>query len=236
MMKQAGVSPQTQQATTSDFLTEMLKTTQPNLDFIKQETQSPMVGSPSMEGIEDGLEDSTLLGNDPMISLSSPAVEQHSRRSSGAVSMEEAAEMLGWATRGKTSPLELFTVFSVYFMPPPPGQAIFVFVVEVGHPSKTFFISLIPAFSEGLLILFLMTLENGSWPSAQRTSSLRSSVWGRQPEVIYHQDEDSPVSRKQLHLCPRPSRAIVHSSGSYWRFLQYLVASSVCLHYGSVEN
>ena len=74
----------------------MLKTTQPNLDFIKQESPSPMGGhSPAMEGIEDGMDDATLLGGDPMISLASPVVEQHSRRSSGTVSMEEAAEMLG---------------------------------------------------------------------------------------------------------------------------------------------
>jgi len=101
----------------------MLRTTQPNLDYIKQEQASsspcggvsPGIISPGAVGgvggaspamtyhhhdaidevmMEDHSATQTLL-NDPMISLASPVVEQHSRRSSGAVSMEEAAEMLG---------------------------------------------------------------------------------------------------------------------------------------------
>ena len=99
MMKGSGLQSQqgATQNTTSDFLSEMLRTTQPNLDFIKTETASPHPAhnSMSMDGIEDAMDDGTLMGGDPMISLASPAVEQQSRRSSGAVSMEEAAELLG---------------------------------------------------------------------------------------------------------------------------------------------
>lgn len=116
LMKQSGLAAAssqhpTLQHTSADFLSEILKNSQPNLDYIKSEndavhvvgspaglvassvTSSPSPApSPSMEVTED---DMTYMHNDPMVSLTSPAVDFASRRSSGSVTMEEAADMLG---------------------------------------------------------------------------------------------------------------------------------------------